>query len=311
MEREQLTAKDTGACAEVSSLPASWPALVRRCNVLEADPDSWWSRILADPEIVVRCDENSVTLRLRGNPFLEIRDSGEDLVVRIAHEYLLPAPPGSRAVLTAHGALPAVARIDSLAELAARYEVVRRRVCQYPNRRGAVLDRLYLRHGCLVGVDVPLPFGRVDLVALAPDGTCVFMMLRRYADQDLRLVGPGGICTRLRALEAGLRLSPRPHEFLSAMVRRMRSLNGKWSRRFDMLPEPRRTYPWVRLLIVDFDHAQRQAGLPDLRLALERELDRAQAREDILTIGDPGNVAHGTIFSGIGLDGELRADRRA
>jgi hypothetical protein len=298
-----------GVGAEGASPP--WLDLVRDCNMLRADPASWWSRILADPEIVPRCDETGIVLRLRGNAFLELQREGQALIARIAHEYLIPAHPGSRVVLTERDARPAVARIDSLEELAERYDVVRRRVCRDSNRRDAVLDRLYARHACVVGVDVPLAFGRVDLVALAPDGTCVFMLLRRYADQDVRLAGPGGICARIRGLEAGLCSVSRPHEAVSALVQRMRAVDGPWARRFALLPEARRIYPRVRLAVVDFDHAQRQSGLADLRMMLERGLDRDQAREDILTIGDPGNISHGVIFSGIGPDGNFHAGRRA
>lgn len=296
---------------DFSDASCPWADGVRLCNALADDPGSWWSRILADPEIVTRCDEDGVVVRLRGTPFLEINRGGDELAVRIAHEYLIPAHPGSRAMLSAHGGRPPAARIDSLTELAARYTVVRKRVCGYPNRRGAVLDRLYRRHACVIGVDVPLPLGRVDLVALTPDGTCVFFLLRRYADQDLRLAGPGGIRARIRNLEAELRTCPRPWTLASGMISRMRALRGPWSRRFAMLPEPRLVHPRVRLVVVDFDHAQRQCGLADLRAMLERGLDRDQTREDILTIGDPGNISPRGLFSGIGHDGFFCAGRDA
>ncbi len=277
----------------------AWLGVVQACNALRVDPDGWWSRVLADPEIVPRVGDDCVVIRLRGHEFLEARLEGGRLACRVRHEYLIPAHPGSRAVLTADGIRPAPRRIGSLAELAAHYEAVRRRVCQRSCRRQAILDRLFLRHACLIGVDVALPFGRADLLALSPDGTCVLVLLRRYADQDLRLRGPGGVCARILELEAGLKSATHLETWVEDQLERMRALRGPWDRRFAAAPGARRIYPRVRLAVVDFDHAQRQGGLADTRAALERGLGREDVWGDILTIGDAGNLSHRAIFSGM------------
>jgi hypothetical protein len=57
--------------------------------------------------------------------------------------------------------------------------------------------------------------------------------------------------------------------------------------------------PRARLLIVDFDHSQRQHGLPALRANIEAGLDHGAAQGDIHCIGDAGNISYGTFFSGI------------
>lgn len=277
----------------------SWSGVVQACNALRVDPGSWWSRVLADPEAVPRVGADCVVIRLRGREFLEARLEGGCLACRIRHEYLLPAHPGSRAVLTEDGIRPAPRCIGSLSELVAHYDVVRRRVCQNSCRRQAILDRLFLRHACLIGIDVVLPFGRADLLALSPDGTCVLLLLRRYADQDLRLRGPGGVCASILELEAGLKSATHPGTWIEDQLARMRALRGSWDRRFAALPEVRRIYPRVRLAVVDFDHAQRQGGLADARATLERGLGREDAWGDIMTIGDAGNLSHRAIFSGM------------
>lgn len=290
---------DVVGAGQADGARPSWLGVVQACNALRTDPDSWWSRVLADPEAVPRVDEDALVIRLRGHEFLEARLEGGRLACRIRHEYLIPALPGSRAVLTADGIRPESRRIGDLAGLAAHYDAVRRRVIQHPRRRRAILDRLFLRHACVIGVDVALPPGRVDLVALGPDGICVLMLLRRYADQDLRLRGPGGVLARILELEGAVKSARHPRIWIEDVLERARALHGPWARRFAALPPVRRIHPWVRLAVVDFDHAQRLGGLAGLRRELARGLGREDDEDDILAIGDAGNLSHRVIFSGM------------
>lgn len=286
----------------MSSVPEVWAEITRQCNILLADQNSWWSRIVGDPDLVIRLDPSGLVVRLCGHNFLKIVLMGQELALKIAHEYLVPAPPGSRAMLTAHGASPKCARIDSLAALGARYPLIRQRVCSQPLRRAALLDRLYLRHHCFLAVDASLPWGQADLVALAPDGTCVCLLLRSYTDQDLRLRGQHGIGACLRKIEARLGACASPQAAITAMITRSRSLEGPWTSRFARLPEVKRVYPRARLLVVDFDLAQRHGGLNSLRHDLEQDLGPGYARADVLTIGDPGNIRPRDIFADIDPD---------
>jgi hypothetical protein len=176
---------------------------------------------------------------------------------------------------------------------------VRRRACQHVDRRQSVLDRLFLRHGAILAIDAPLGPGRIDLVALGPDGTCVLYVLRRYQDADLRLSGPGGVSQKLRRWDVWLSESGPALEQVGALLDRARLLHGPRQTRFTRLPSPRRIHPRARLLIVDFDHAQRLHGLAKLRGDLDAGLDRNASGDDILAIGDPGNITHTILFSAI------------
>lgn len=289
----------------MSDPASSWQQVCRLCNMLYRDQDSWWRRILKDPELVVRVDQGSVALRLGGAEFLTIEPHGRGLHGRIAPEHLVRAHPGSRFVLTDTALLPEPQLIRSLDDLGAGYALVRRRVLARADRRQAVLDRLYLRHRVVVAVDAPVLSGRVDLVVVSPDGGCVLYLLRCYADADLRLIGPGGTADAIAALNVRLSETDAGRGEIQAMLDRVRTLDGPWAGRFSRLPDQLRIYPRVRLLIVDFDHAQRLSGLSDLletlRKGVEKSLpglDRTSGARDILAIGDPGNISFKLLFSG-------------
>lgn len=268
------------------------------CNSLAGHRDSWWSCLLGDRDIVPRVDTDGIAVRLHGTDFLRIERRGTGLHCRIAPEFLLRTHVGARSVVSETVLTPPPRFIASLAEFAAEYAHVRRRVCAVHDRRQAVMDRLFLRHGSLLAVDMPAGADRVDLVGISPEGVVVVWLLRRYDAPDLRLKGRGGIAERLVRSDRWLQ-SDDCLPAIADQLARMRLLRGPWDRRFARLPAPVRAHPQARLLIVDFDHAQRLGGLPELKTMLRAGLDRTRDADDILAIGDPGNIAHGTLFSRI------------
>ena len=276
-------------------MPA-WHRLCRRLNGMRFDENGWWNRFVSDREAVFRVDESEVTLRLHGNVFAEIGLRDGTPQCRIESEHLLLAHPGAKTVLDAGEG--DVRHVRSLSELAARYSHVRRRVCRHTDRRQAILDRLFLRHSCVLAVDVPFPPGRIDLVTLSPQGAAVFFLLRRYADGDLRLKGRGGIPWRMGEADRWLADTEAAGAWVRGLLERCAALETSHSRRYRM-PGAITVYPFIRLLIVDFDHAQRLGGLASLRASLEDGLDRSAARSDIHCLGDAGNISYGTFFSGI------------
>ena len=280
--------------SSVASPP--WRELCSRLNSLRLQEGTWWRRVAEDREAVPRVDEGGVTVRLRGNVFAEIglRDGAPQC--RIEPEHLLLSHPGGRAVL---GQDEVMARsVRNLRELAEHYGHIRRRVCRNTDRRQAILDRLFLRHPCVMAVDAPLPGGRADLVALSPRGEAVFFLLRRYADGDLRLKGRGGAVWRMGEMDRWLAEPGAVGDWLTGLLERCAALDTPHSRRY-RLPASLHIHPHARLLVVDFDHAQRLHGLPALRADLEHGLDRSGARGDIHCLGDAGNISFGTFFSGI------------
>jgi hypothetical protein len=247
----------------------------------------------ADEEAVIRVDEHVVSVRLRGNAFVEIGLRGEEPQCRMAPEHLLLTHPGARVVLDGREGPRSVRTPD---ELARHYAHVRRRACSRTDRRQAILDRLYLRHSCVMAVDVPVPPGTADLVALSPAGMMVFFLLRRYADGDLRLKGKGSVPWRMKAMNDWL-AGPGALDWSRGLLERSASLETRRSRRY-RLPDCLSVHPRPGLLVVDFDHAQRLGGLPELRAGLQDGLDRSAARGDIHCLGDAGNISYGTFFSG-------------
>ena len=283
--------------SQEKALEAQWRELCRRCNELRRDPRSWWARIVGDAETVPRVDETGITVRLRGNVFAEVCLHGPALQCRIAPEHLLLSHPGARTVL-GDEIMPHPKRVRTLDELARSYEHVRRRVCSHEDRRAAILDRLFLRHSCVLAVDAALPSGRADLVALSPQGTAVFFLLRRYQDGDLRLAGRGGIVWRMQEFNRVLETEQVMDSWLRDLLERSRALDTPHLKRYRFAANPV-IHPRVRLLVVDFDHAQRLGGLKSLRVNLEAGLDHAASRGDIHCIGDAGNISYTTFFSGI------------
>lgn len=276
----------------------TWRELCRRLNALRLEPQNWWARIAADPEAVFCVEESALKVRLHGNDFLEVTLRGTGLHCRIAPEHLLLSHPGARIVLGDEDVAAESKRIRNLAELETHYDHVRRRVCAREDRRLAIADRLFLRHSCVLAVDADLPTGRADLVALSPQGVAVFFLLRRYQDPDLRLKGRGGVVWRMRELDKCLADSENMALWVRNLLERSRHLDTLHARRFRFDKTPL-IYPRARLLVVDFDHAQRLHGLPLLRADIEAGLDHDAAQGDIHCIGDAGNVSHGTFFSGI------------
>lgn len=275
-----------------------WRDLCQRCNGLSQEQGSWWKQIVSDPETIPYVDESGITVRLRGNVFAEAQLRGTAVQCRFAPEHLLLVHPGTRAVLSEGETATESRQICTLPELAAHYGHVRRRVCRHTDRRQAILDRLFLRHSCVLAVDVPFPPGRVDLVTLSPQGTAVFFLLRRYADGDLRLKGRGGIPWRMGEADRWLADTEAAGAWVRGLLERCSALETRHSRRYRM-PGTIVVHPFTRLLIVDFDHAQRLGGLASLRASLEDGLDRSAARSDIHCLGDAGNISYGTFFSGI------------
>lgn len=279
-----------------SCLMPAWHGLCRRLNGMRLDENGWWHRLVSDREAVFRVDESEIAMRLHGNVFAEIGLRDGTPQCRIEPEHLLLGHPGARTVLD--DGEGDVRHVRSLSELAARYSHVRRRVCRHTDRRQAILDRLFLRHSCVLAVDAPCPPGRIDLVALSPQGTAVFFLLRRYADGDLRLKGRGGIPWRMAEADRWLADTAAAGAWVRGLLERSSALETRHSRRYRM-PGTITVHPFTRLLVVDFDHAQRLGGLPSLRASLEDGLDRSAARSDIHCLGDAGNISYGTFFSGI------------
>lgn len=275
----------------------SWRKFCTFLNTLAATPESWWQRIVTDPDTVVRVDETSIVVRLRGTVLATVERHGDGVHCRIAPEFLLRAHPGGRAVLTTEGLAPEPSCIGSLEELGKSYEHVRRRACQHSDRRQAILDRLFLRHSEVLAVDASLLGQRVDLVALSPRGMCVFFVLRRFADGDLRLQGRGGIAWRMRELDRVIMHEESSMRWVLDLMERGNALQTRYARRYERTVSS--IHPHVRLLVVDFDHAQRHSALPLLRSDLNAGLDRGVAPEDMLFIGDPGNISLKTLFSGL------------
>jgi hypothetical protein len=276
----------------------AWRELCVRLSELRLEPQSWWARILADPEAVFCVEESALKVRLRGSVLAEVELRGGGLACRIAPEHLLLSHPGARTVLGDAVAAAEPGRVASLADLAAHYDHVRRRVCLVQDKRAAIIDRLFLRHPCILAVDAKLPTGRADLVALSPQGDVVFYLLRRYSDPLLRLKGRGGIVWRMQELSRCLADDEAMALWVQRLLQRSRLLETPHSRRFRFAGRPF-VHLRARLLIVDFDHSQRQHGLPSLRANIEDRLDHGAAQGDIHCIGDAGNISYGTFFSGI------------
>lgn len=300
MPHDLIPASGAATRPHVRPGESAWRELCSTLNRLRRDEGGWWSKIEADAEAVPRIDVSGVVVRLRGNVFAEIGLRGGEPQCRIEPGHLLLTHPGGRTVL---GDGVACARsVQTLSELAEHYDHVRRHACRHVDRRQAILDRLFLRHVCVLALDAPLEApldaGRVDLVALSPQGVAVLFLLRRYADGDLRLKGRGGIVWRMREMDRRLADQAAASAWVSGLLERGAALDTRHSRRY-RLPPSLHVHPYVRLLIVDFDHAQRQAGLPSLRADLERGLDRSGARSDIHCLGDAGNISFGTFFFGL------------
>lgn len=274
----------------------AWRELCRRCNILYTSTGSWWHTVLSDPEAVPRVDADSISVRLRGNLLLRVELRGKKIHCRVPPEYLLRVHPGSLAVLTEDQS-SSFTSVMSLEELGAAYALVRRRACQNTNRRRAVQDRLFLRHGVFLAVDAQLPPGNADLIAVHPEGFWTVYFLRRYADADLRLAGVGGVTHGLKLWRKWLADSEAT-EHMSELLTRTQALSGPLQRRFKRFSESVRIFPRPRLLLVDFDHAQRLSGLDALLDSLMR-LDPDLQREDVFAIGDPGNISLKLLFSGM------------
>jgi hypothetical protein len=293
-EQEELCVKD----CQHDVFDEQWRELCRRLGELRLEPQSWWARIAADPEAVFCVEESAVRVRLRGNVLAEVELRGGGLTCRIAPEHLLLSHPGARTVLGAAGKAALPRRIESLEDLTAHYQHVRRRACMAQDKRAAVMDRLFLRHSCILAVDAALPSGRADLVVMSARGDVVFFLLRRYGDPLLRLKGRGGIVWRMRELSRCLGDERIIVPWMERFLHVSRLLETPHTPRFRADVKPL-VHPRARLLIVDFDHSQRQHGLPALRANIEDGLDHSLAQGDIHCIGDAGNISYGTFFSGI------------
>lgn len=297
MSRDESLAGCGAGPRKTVKMPTSvWRELCRRCNILCASPGSWWHTILSDPEAVPLVEADGISVRLRGNLLLRVELRGQGVHCRVPPEYLLRVHPGSLAVLTEDQSSP-VTSIASLEELTASYAQVKRRACNVTHRRRAVQDRLFLRHGAFLAVGAQFPPGNADLIAVHPDGLWTVFFLRQYADADLRLAGPGGVAHGLMQWRRWLG-GDDAIAHMWELLARMQALHGPLHRRFKRFPETVRIFPRPRLLLVDFDHAQRLGGL-DTLLGSLLELDPDLKREDIFAIGDPGNISLKLLFSGM------------
>lgn len=275
----------------------NWP-LGRALNSLAEECGSWWQAVLADRKCVIStgCDEE-VVVRLGGNELLRARIVQGRVDVHVPEEYLYLSHPGYRVVLRAGEETKPCRRIVSLADFGRNFRKVCRNVLHETERRRAIQDRLWLRHDCLAGLDVALCGVLVDMVAVRPDGTCVCYLLRRYADQDILLGGPGGVVDRMAMLER--QQSMLLLDEVRRLLERLRYLVHRQQRRFCRMADPVRLHPRVRLLVVDFDDAQRQLGIPELRSRFAVLSGRTDDQNEVITVGDPGNVSLKALFSGM------------
>lgn len=296
MPNDLRTVSDSTPQPQARPGEPAWKELCAVLNGLRRVAGNWWRQMTEDDEAVPRVDESAVAVRIRGNVLAEISLCHGAPQCRIEPEHLLLAHPGARAVL-GEGETE-VRAVRTLGELAGHFGQVRRRACRHTDRRQAVLDRLFLRHACVLAVDAPFGGAPVDLVAMSPQGMVVFFLLRRYADADLRLRGRGGVGWRMTELDRRLADTQAAAIWVHDLLERCAALDTRHCRRY-RVPRHLHIHPHARLMVVDFDHAQRQAGLDALRADLEDGLDRSGARSDIHCLGDAGNISFGTFFSGI------------
>ncbi|HCU69038.1 MAG TPA: hypothetical protein DGF30_07385, partial [Desulfomicrobium sp.] len=222
---------------------SAWRELCAGLNRLHLDEKSWWNAIVEDREAVLRVDDSAVEVRIRGNVLAVIGMGGGEPQCRIEPGHLLLTHPGSRVVLRS---VETDARsVRNLTELAEHYDHVRRRACRHSDRRQAILDRLFLRHSCVLAVDAPFSAGLVDLVALSPQGTAVFFLLRRYADGDLRLNGRGGVVWRMREMDSLLADQAAASIWIRGLLERGAALDTRRTRRY-RLPGPLHVHPHAR-----------------------------------------------------------------
>jgi len=274
----------------------NWP-LGCALNSLAEEAGSWWQAVLAEQTCVISAGCDEVVVRLCGNELLRVRIVQERVDVHVPEEYLRLNHPGYRVVLRAGEEAKSCRRIVSLTDFGRSFRKVCRNVLHVTERRRAIQDRLWLRHDCLVGLDVSLCGVLVDMVAVRPDGTCVCYLLRRYADQDILLGGPGGVVDSMAMLER--QQSMLLLDEVRRLLERQRYLVHRQQRRFCRMADPVRLHPRVRLLVVDFDDAQRQLGIPGLRSRFAALSGRGDDQNEVITVGDPGNVSLKALFSGM------------
>lgn len=275
-----------------------WQQICLTCNALYQDKNSWWQPIAHDPQIVPRVDKHSIALRLGGIEFMILEPRGTGIHARLAPEFLLRTHVGSRFVLTHEHLSPEPLFVSSLDELGLHYALVRRRVLAHSQRHQAVLDRLFLRHRHILAVAIPFSIGLIDFSILTPQGLCFLYLLRPYNHPALHSQGPNSIVHYQQSINHWLTKDHQGQKEVQELLKRTQALQGPWSTRLASQLSQITLYPRIRLIIYDFDQAQRQLGLSTLLTNLENNQDQVTRLAldpngwsgDIFTIGDPGNI---------------------
>ena len=141
----------------------------------------------------------------------------------------------------------------------------------------------------------------VDLGAIDDKGKLVLFEVKLFENKEIRSAKTPSVLKQLLKYEKIIKRHEQ--KILNAFKDQFElysQLKGRFFRQKKRLsPQSLSIYPRVRLIITDFDSAQRDALLLSIRKTIEDGMDWEENSPDLITVGLPQNINESHLFQGI------------
>ncbi len=276
--------------------------MIKKMNDLYEDENSWWHKIVEDDEVFIRIRKNELRVMIHGGLLLLVTMKAGKIVCKINEEYLfLKSDRDPYIVLEESGRTAKY--VKGLEEFVRHYSKIKRRIKSLIGKERQVSHALSLNIKQMVDREVGLvdkPESKnvkfVDLAAVSDAGMLVFYEVKLFDNNEIRSLKTPRVVKQIQIYERLIKANQdKIIKAYNDQFQVISQLKGSFFKK--RLPAPKVSYvhPRVRLIITDYDDAQRKWFLPQIRSQLEESLKTS----DIITVGGYRNIKKERLFRGL------------
>ena len=288
------------------------PQFITALNDLYIVPNSWWRKIVDDREVFILIRNNEVRVQANGGLLMDIKQNAQKKLICSTHEEFLSLRTEKDPYVTlGKTSTSPPKRVEGLLDFVKHYSKVKRRINTFTGDERRAVQQMANKNLQVVDLEIGLEgelkedgkkksVPRIDMAAIADNGTLVFFEVKLFNNGEIRSTTTPKVVDQLNKYEklikrhtkeilAGYQdqhvcYSKLKGDFFEKRVRKFRTM---------------KLHPQARLIITGFDSAQRQLVLKGIRDNIENQIGWATGCGEIITIGSHTNIGEQKLFKGI------------
>lgn len=277
--------------------------MIHEINALYENENSWWHKIIEDNEVFIRIRKNELRVMVHGGLLLLVTIKAGKIVCKINEEFLFLKSDKDPYVVLEENARTTIKYVKGLEEFVRYYLKIKRRMRLLIGKERQVSHALSLNVKQMVDREVGLvdePENKkvkfVDLAAVSESGKIVFYEVKLFDNKEIRSLKTPSVVDQIQEYERLIKKDrDKIIEAYNDQFQTISQLKGSFFEKRLPAPKVSSVYPRVRLIITDFDDAQREWFLPQIRSQLEESLETS----DIITMGGYKNIKKEHLFRGL------------